>query len=282
MVSRFIARSGVDFDDVFEPGNSGSVPANYYRDNGSGLRYAHLSEGARAADTGFFDGNGVDLANYWAAKGSVDYFVNNGDLGNYAWEQSTCASTDWGLNQDLLNHYTLTFRSDGTLEISQTTTNHVRDYGNWNAGAAWNNWPTGNPLWYGQWLKTVGPGAGAGYEIDVSAGPLEFGRKNHYNRSNGQLYTYEAGWNLASFNRIEGAPFGMTFGRSMASDYVIGAKYRHVPTANNRQYEDAHTVLRMYMRGWLQITLRKVGSNNQRVFYLYYHLMNASQNAKRV
>lgn len=67
-------RSGtVDFDDLFDPdviGDGPSVPN--LRSGGAPLRYAALKYGQKRADVGYRQ-DSVDVANFWAARGTAVY-----------------------------------------------------------------------------------------------------------------------------------------------------------------------------------------------------------------
>lgn len=70
------AANGVDFDDLFDPYVTGTVPADtgYKMPGGADLagRYAPLSFGTKRADVGY-SVDGEDVTNLWAAKGTALY-----------------------------------------------------------------------------------------------------------------------------------------------------------------------------------------------------------------
>lgn len=81
MANKF-RRTGVDFDDLFDPDVMGNGPtAPGCRVNGVPLRYAHISYGTKRADVGYRE-NGVDVSNKWAQKGSAVY-ANRGGVPDY-------------------------------------------------------------------------------------------------------------------------------------------------------------------------------------------------------
>jgi len=72
-MAKGIRSAGWDFDDLFDPDVIGDGPsvANL-RSGGAPLRYAALKYGQRRADVGYRQ-DGVDVANFWAAKGTSVY-----------------------------------------------------------------------------------------------------------------------------------------------------------------------------------------------------------------
>lgn len=72
-MAKGIRSGGYDFDDLFDPdviGDGPSVPN--LRSGGAPLRYAALKYGQRRGDVGYRQ-DGVDVANFWAAKGTAIY-----------------------------------------------------------------------------------------------------------------------------------------------------------------------------------------------------------------
>jgi hypothetical protein len=67
-------RSGdYDFDDLFDPDVIGDGPSvGNLRSGGVPLRYAALKYGQKRGDVGYRQ-NGVDVSNFWAAKGTAVY-----------------------------------------------------------------------------------------------------------------------------------------------------------------------------------------------------------------
>jgi len=72
-MAKGIRSGGYDFDDLFDPdvkGDGPSVPN--LRSGGAPLRYAAIKYGQKRADVGYRQ-DGVDVSNFWAAKGTARY-----------------------------------------------------------------------------------------------------------------------------------------------------------------------------------------------------------------
>ncbi|MGO4222130.1 hypothetical protein AB4Y64_09800 [Lysobacter sp. TAF61] len=73
-MAKGIYSGGVDFDDLFDPDVKGDgITAWWITSAGVPLRYAKLAYGSKRADVGWRDSAGVDVSNYWAAKGTARY-----------------------------------------------------------------------------------------------------------------------------------------------------------------------------------------------------------------
>lgn len=69
---------GYDLDDLFDPYVSGQKSHDTaFRIDGVDLsqRYAHIQFGQKRDDVGYRLGNGVDVSNLWAAKGTASYVI---------------------------------------------------------------------------------------------------------------------------------------------------------------------------------------------------------------
>lgn len=73
MTSGYRDSHGVDFDEVFEPGAADDEPASpgFRGLDGTPLRFAAVARGRQGPDVGCRDRLGVDLATYWAVRGST-------------------------------------------------------------------------------------------------------------------------------------------------------------------------------------------------------------------
>ena len=77
MATNFRNSAGTDFDDLFDPYVTGTVPPNTAFRTSDGVdlagRYAPLSFGTKRADVNYRTSAGTDLSNLWAQKGSAVY-----------------------------------------------------------------------------------------------------------------------------------------------------------------------------------------------------------------
>lgn len=77
MATNFRNSAGTDFDDLFDPYVTGTVPPNtaFRTSNGVDLagRYAPISFGSKGPDVGFRTSAGTDVSNLWAAYGTAHY-----------------------------------------------------------------------------------------------------------------------------------------------------------------------------------------------------------------
>lgn len=78
MATNYRNSAGTDFDDLFDPYVTGTVPPNTAFRTSDGVdlagRYAPLSYGTKRADVNYRTSAGTDLSNLWAQKGSAIYF----------------------------------------------------------------------------------------------------------------------------------------------------------------------------------------------------------------
>lgn len=119
MATNFRDSSGTDFDDLFDPYVTGTVPPNTAFRTSDGVdlagRYAPLSYGSKRADVNYRTSAGTDLSNLWAQKGSAIYTLGfNG--------QSYSASAVSGTGDSSFAALRLTLNSDGTWTIGRNIT----------------------------------------------------------------------------------------------------------------------------------------------------------------
>lgn len=207
----FLSNGTTDLDSVFEPGSGVSLPQYPRKDNGAALQYAPLSAGSAVAATGYKDSGGTDFNGLWAAKGSVSYLASPGwPSVNYDTSPSFSSGTYTpppggriipmlssvreGDHQSMIVR--LTFNPDGTWIVTVCATNRDNDYfsyyntiinsyltlyniaqGNFSSnlqvgvsGAAGALAPA--MVASGNWLQTPKAGAGSGYVISASFGPV--------------------------------------------------------------------------------------------------------------
>lgn len=123
MATNFRNSAGTDFDDLFDPYVTGTVPPNTAFRTSDGVdlagRYAPLSFGTKRADVNYRTSAGTDLSNLWAAKGTAQYSLPINGASYSAAEsvpngQSGSASGRFIINSDGTYAVTTTVAHGGT------------------------------------------------------------------------------------------------------------------------------------------------------------------------
>lgn len=111
MATNFRDSAGTDFDDLFDPYVTGTVPPNTAFRTSDGVdlagRYAPLSYGSKRADVNYRTSAGTDLSNLWAQKGSTTYLPA---------EITAESTTTSGATPTAI--ITFTVKTDGTLDVA--------------------------------------------------------------------------------------------------------------------------------------------------------------------
>lgn len=115
MATNYRNSAGTDFDDLFDPYVTGTVPPNTAFRTSDGVdlagRYAPLSYGTKRADVNYRTSAGLDLSNLWAQKGSAIYFP-----ANIASNSTTTSGVARSAN------ITFTVKTDGTMAVGTVGT----------------------------------------------------------------------------------------------------------------------------------------------------------------
>lgn len=113
MPSGFRNASGVDTDELFEPGTVQA--AGFRRSDGSTLAYAARGSVAKISDIGYRTSAGQDLSNLWLPKGSAPPV-----LGFNGQDYSANAQAPTGQSGQTSALLSLTIANDGTWDIRQS------------------------------------------------------------------------------------------------------------------------------------------------------------------
>lgn len=265
--------AGVDFDDLFEPEQSGNGAQDgaFRKSNGAPLRYAALSYGSKIANVNYRSSNGSDVTNLWAGKGSVSYINPIPNLGQY--EPTPYMVQPATFMDRLMGRFDLTLTSTGTWFYTFRSTNYVDDHRQLQGGAPVNNLPEGVTLASGNWLQHPGAGAGAPYDVTAGITDTEWGRTD-YTVIPPTTWVYQPNSTLGSFNTYQGSFVG-TGNQQLSSDWTLSMILDITPTGNNNNSGvlDYNGGISRYWRGHVSVGIRRAGVL-QFSFAVAFHLQD--------
>ncbi len=258
MASLFYNAAGQDFDDLFEPDPNGPVADNFYRADGSPLRYASLSYGSRIGDVNHYLSDGRDLASIWAGRGTVAYTVGSiGDMGSYDNIVAYAPSVDW-YPAHCRTSCDFILRRNGTWQFIQYSRNFRARAVRTRSGAVGYLYPEGSVVAQGNWAQNPRGDFGDAYTVDFVQEAFEWGRVD-YPGSAGQL-VYQPNNTNSKVDNLTGSIEGLGTNIPLWDDRVFRGVLDQNTTANMNGQRDRNAGWSTYNRGIVRVYIKRNGA----------------------